>query len=83
METKYKPKADAETATIELKATVAAICYLPADPGSVEVELLLVAVSKSPVELNRQEGNRRSVLLADRMNYLLLLFRNAKILPLH
>jgi hypothetical protein len=35
-------------ATIELKATVAAILLFPADPGSVEVELLLVAVQQKP-----------------------------------
>jgi hypothetical protein len=58
METKSEPKTGAETATIELKATVAAICYLPADPGSVEMVFCLLPSSKSPVELKRQEGEQ-------------------------
>jgi hypothetical protein len=58
METKQGLKTGAETATIELKATVAAICYFPADPGSVEMVFLLVAVQQKPCRTQTSRGEQ-------------------------
>jgi len=60
-----------EMATIDLQATIAAMSYSPNDLEGSEIELLLVAVQQKPLLiLSASRGNRRSVLLADKIELL-------------
>ena len=64
-------------ATIDLLATIVVIA-VPSDSGSEIRNSCLLPSSKSPVESLTIKRDRRSALLADEINYCLLIFRSAK-----